>query len=307
MDIKHNIYILDHPTFKTNNISFLSYIKKNQDIIKQMGVKLTITSLTSNQLNDPEIGSFLKSKNIDLFPVLITDQKIYKGMQEIVNIYENNISEYNQHLKNVEIYKQQIQQQQIQQQLMQRQMLMQQQQQQQVQQRTQQLKQQVQQQKQQQQPKNYAPIDSDEQLHSYMSQNLHSKSKNDDDNDDEVPFGDDENNSMMDTYRHMITRRNGEKRNPFNSKMRTVEDNNSVQKNTQKNTQKNSDDVDMQNVIFNQLQSKNNMELRSDNIKEIDNEETVNIDPSKIDYDQDEDPQDKILESAYWNRIAETK
>lgn len=337
MEINHNIYILDHPMFSVNNINFLSYIKKNQSIIKDMGVKINITSLSPEQLDDPAIEEFLKSKKIEVFPVLITDNKIYKGLHDIVNIYETNINEYHQHIRDLDMQQQKQQeiqrQQEIQKQLELRK-------QQEFQRQQMALKQkEVQRQRE-------APIDDDEQMHSYISQQLQTKSKMDDD--EEAPFGDSGNNSMMDTYRHMMTRRNGDKRNPFNSKMRTVEDKetrveerpveamsmqdviykqlqngmnpmappkenmNDMQRSNMAPQNRNNNQLQNQDPRRRQMQMmKNNMddvdEEREDNIKGEVEEEVVNIDPSKIEYDVDDDPGDAILEKAYWSRNAETK
>lgn len=311
----HNIYILDHPMFSMNNINFLSYIKKNQNIIKDMEVKITVTSLSPEHLKDPEIEDFLKSKNIEIFPVLITGNKIYKGLHDIVNIYESNISEYNKHTRDMEM------QQQMQQQQMQMQM-----------QKQQQMQMQQQQQKQKQDFQNPDQDQDQDEIHSYISQQLQLKSKTDD---DENPFGEMGNNSMMDTYRHMMTRRNTDKKNPFSSKTRTIEE---------KESEKEDESENMQSIIYNQLQNGknpmapkeniysrssttsnqsssnrqrqmnimkndmgNDMDDREDNIKGDVEEEVINIDPSKIEYDEDDDPGDSILEKAYWSRNAETK
>ena len=298
MEIIHNIYILDHPMFVDNNIKFLSYIKKNQETIKDMGVRIIISALTPDQLTDPNVEFFLKSKHIKAFPVLITDSKIYKGLHEIVYIYQTNIVEYNK-------YKDELQKQTMIQQV--------------ALQKQQQQKQQQQMQQQQMQMQvaiKQQDIDSDEQIHSYISQQLHIKTKTDD---EDTPFGDGD-NMMMDSYRHMISRRNVDKKGPYSSKMRTVE-------------QKNDDDNDnIQNVIFKQLQTRSNSivtndtheislqknsrrdnkqnnshgsdDEREDNIKGEVEEDGINIDPSNIEYDGDEDPQDAILEKAYWNRMS---
>lgn len=336
MEISHNIYILDHTMFTDNNINFLSYIKKNQSIIRDMGVKISIVSLTPDQLNEPEIENFLKSKQIEIFPVLITDNKIYKGLHDIINIYQTNIGEYHKHAREVEMQRQQHQQQEMirQQEFIKQQEII-------AKQREALKQKEVIRQKE-------ATIDDDEQMHSYISQQLQTKSKMDDD--EETPFGDGSNNNMMDMYRHTMTRRGGgDKKNPFGSKMRTLEDNEMKEEETPMPNES----MSMQDIIYKQLQNgmnpmtppketvrdlqrplntlpsnrnqsndprrrqmqmlKNNMndhdddEEREDNIKGEVEEEIVNIDPSKIEYDADDDPGDDILEKAYWSRNAETK
>ena len=245
----HNIYILDQPVFKINNINFLSYLKRNLNIIKKMNVKINITSLTLDQLESSSVKNFLANKQIDTFPILITENKVYKGLQEILFIYESNIKEYMAFMsKQVQPSKQDT-------------------------------------------PKKKEPPsdDSDEEgVHSYMSKELHIKNTNDE-NDEETPFGDVGDNSMMDTYRHIMNRRN--KKDMFSSKTRTLENTNSVQ-----------------NEIYNQLQNnKSNQKEREDNIKTAIDDD-INIDPSTVQYDPDEeDPNDILIEKAYWSRMAETK
>lgn len=267
MDIIHNIYILDDPFFDDINIKFLSYLKKNKSIIKDMGVSIRIDALTSDQLN--EIEDFLKENNIEIFPILVTDKKIYKGLHDIVMIYDTNIKSYHNHIYQQE----QLKQQEIlrnQQELYQRQ-------------------QQIQ--KQQQKQSIIEDSDLDEQMHSYIANELQLKTVEKDDS----MFNDMNNDNMMDSYRHMMSKRGTEKRSPFNNKLRSLE-------NTK---QSNDDNINMQDIIYNQLQ--NNVD-KEDNIKhEIDDDEVINIDPSKIKYDEDDDPQDAILEKAYWNRVSETK
>lgn len=326
MDTIHNIYVLDHPMFTDNNIKFLSYIKKNQAVIKDMGVKINIISLTPEQLEDPDIENFLKSKQIEIFPVLITDNKVYKGLHDIVNIYQTNIEEYYKHMREIEMQKQRQLEIQRQNEMQRQQQL-----------QKQQMKQNEMQQKQNEmQQKQNAPIDSEEQIHSYMSSQLNVKNKNNDD-DEDTAFGDGADNSMMDTYRHMMTRRNGEKKNPFSSvKMRTIENN---ERKTEADD-KQIESMNMQDIILKQLQNKSSTMInqkdgtnrsqqtsrqkqmeslknqmndtpdddeREDNIKGEVEEERVNIDPSNIEYDADDDPQDAILEKAYWSRVSETK
>jgi hypothetical protein len=254
----HNIYILDIYEFNINNIKFLNYIKRNKEIIKNMGIQLKVHIVYPSQLqNDYDIKLFFLSKQIDTFPVLITDKKIYTSLHEIVKVYESNIIAYKKYIESKNIYKE-----------------------------SKDIK------------NNNKTIDQEindeEHIHSYISQNLQMKTTNDDD-DDELPFDDNNSSNMMDMYRHMISKRNTEKKNPnTNSKIRTLE--------TTTNEQ---NDTNINNIIYKQLQQ--NKEDNISNTKEEDQDDNINIDPSIIEHDGDEDPQDILLEKAYWNRISETK
>ncbi len=303
--VSHNIYILDHPMFYDKNVDFLSYIKRNKPIINNMGVTISIIPILPDQLNDPKIESFLKNKNINMFPILVTENKIYKGIRDIVNIYNNNIYEYNMYLKTVEQQKHmyQLRQRQMQQEFLERENRM----------KLMELEKQRQNNySQYNQQEKYAPIDDDEQIHSYIANQLQVANKNDDE--DDIPFGEVGDNMMMDSYKHMINRRNVDKRSVFNNKTRTIEDRESNVIESKK----------IQDVIFQQLQNSNNEKTlnnrisignvkndsdyeREDNIKGEIEEESINIDPSKIEHDPEDDPQDMLLEKAYWNRVSETK
>ena len=310
--MQHTIYILDHPSYASQNINFLNYIKYYQNVIKNMDVRIKISVLLPTDLNNPEISSILKLKNIDIFPTLVTDTKIYKGMEEIVNIYTTNIKEYNNYLKQVEEQKAKFNEMNNK--------------------RTEEKKIEEKRRK-----ENEDNIDDEDQIHSYMNKQLQMKSKYDDDEED-TALGDSGDNSMMDTYRHMIARRDSTKKNPLNSKMRTLESNDTTTNNNTNNTKliSNNDIESMQSAMYKQLQ-KNNMSLsthhdtiansmdtynknnnndnndnsdneeREDNIKGGLDDEGINIDPTKLSYDGEEDPQDAIIEKAYWSRMAETK
>lgn len=310
MEISHIIYILDHPMFRDHNINFLSFIKHNIIIIRNMGVKITINTLTLDKLDNPDVKEFLIRKNIDIFPVLITKNKIYKGLHDIVNIYKTNIAEYNNYIRNQEM---QMQNKKEEQSTLQ------------VNNRLHNQGNNIQVQLPNKMQQKYAPVEDEENIHSYISDELQIKNKVDDD--EESPFGEIGNNSMMDTYRHMMTRRSKDNKNPYSSNMRTLED-------SSRENIRGTEPSNMQDVIYKQLQNntivnkcqtdsinqrqkqmqrmKSNIEDtddedREDNIKGDIGEEVINIDPSKIEYDADDDPGDAILEKAYWSRNAETK
>ena len=291
MDTVHTIYILDTPNLKKDNVNFLTYISSKLNIIKNMGVKVRVVSLLPEQLDELSIKNFLNSKNIKEFPVLVTDVKTYHGLREIITIYANNINEYNKYQYNMELQKQK--QMEIQKQVEKRN--------------------QMNLQSSMQSNKQREIIDDDDHIHNYISEELQIKNKDKDD-EEENPFGEINSNSMMDTYRHMMTRRNTNKKNPFSSKTRVIEE--KEQKKEEYKTMNSSSVMssntssssgNMQDIIYNQLQnsSNNNEELREDNIKSDNTEVSINIDTSNIDYD-DDDPSGAMLEKAYWSRNSES-
>lgn len=291
--MQHIIYIFDHPSHNDNNIKFLSYIKRHHNIIKNMDVRIKIITLLPSDLDNPSIQAFIRSRNIDEFPSLITDTKVYKGLKEIINIYETNISEYNKYYIQLEKQKQLL------------------------------LTNNIPKPKPKPIPIPFeSELNDDDELHSYMQNNLQLKNKYDDDEEDTI-VGDSGDNTMMDTYRHHMSKRNVNRKNPFNSKMRTIESD--TNKKIDADT-----DVDIQAAMFQQMQKNkltlntNHNELtkaidkynnnvddddeREDNINNTNDyeESSINVDPTKINYD-DDDPQDSLLEKAYWSRISETK
>jgi hypothetical protein len=274
--IQHNLYILNGTSFNNNNKSLLIYIKQINHILRDMEVNLTIIPLDIDQITE-DVDELLERKNIKNFPILITPNKIYDGMANIIEIYENNINEYKKY-KLLELYqieeKERQRQIMIQQQLMQKQQLL----------------------KQQQMMNNRTTKkktddsendDDNDNLKNYMnrqigSTNSSSKKEDSDVEDNEMLF-DGTRTDMMDMYRTMMEKRgtSGSK-NLRDSKLRIVETNSfSVKKN-------------------------NSNENKEDNIEQTE-AETINIDPSSIEKDPDDDPQDYILEQAYWSRISETK
>lgn len=297
--IYHNIYILDIPELIHKNISFLGYIKRNQELLKTMNVIVNITIV--NQLNHFKITDF---------PILATKNKQYYGYHDVVIVYESNIREYNNYMASLsnknersnersnDIY-------------------------------------QVSKNTSSNNIKRYQHSniisedgnnpeknnidnssydslneDSDYQLHQYFQSNLRQVTNAMDD-DDASPIGDIGNKSMMDQYHYMLDKRGKSHKNPY-----TPRKNNDIAMMTTNSGNKNET---MQNMMFQQLQGINERnyiknsnnddinEEREDNINIDTNEESINIDPSKIEHDPDEDSQDNIMEQAYWNRISETK
>jgi hypothetical protein len=274
--IQHNLYILNGTSFNNNNKSLLIYIKQINHILRDMEVNLTIIPLDIDQITE-DVDELLERKNIKNFPILITPNKIYDGMANIIEIYENNINEYKKY-KLLELYqieeKERQRQIMIQQQLMQKQQLL----------------------KQQQMMNNRTTKkktddsendDDNDNLKNYMnrqigSTNSSSKKEDSDVEDNEMLF-DGTRTDMMDMYRTMMEKRgtSGSK-NLRDSKLRIVETNSFSEK------------------------KNNSNENKEDNIEQIE-DKPINIDPSSIEKDPDDDPQDYILEQAYWSRISETK
>lgn len=128
----------------------------------------------------------------------------------------------------------------------------------------------------------YIQNDPDNFLHSYTNQELKGFSKNLDDEGDDL--GDTINNNVLDAYRQMMQTRNIKKGNDQPSMS--------------------------SNMSVNSLDSINpikpiQLSDRKDNI--ISEEpKSINIDVNQIEKDGTEDPQDDIIERAYWSRIAET-
>jgi hypothetical protein len=293
--IYHNLYILDCPDLIQKNINFLSYIRRNQDLLKSMNVIVNVSVIN-------QVGNL----TIDDFPILTTQNKKYHGFHDIVVVYESNIREYNNYIASINDKHKDIYQ--VSKNITSN-------------------------------AKKNKPVerikhtddsfderneDSDYQLHSYIQSNLRQVSNSMDD-DDASPIGDVGNKSMMDQYNFMLDRRSRGPKNPYaprkNNDIAMMS--NSIKPVNNSDGNANS----MQDMMFQQLQSSNSNKQkrdtndfhneserdfqndldREDNIKSEVDDEPINIDPTKIEHDIDEDPQDQVMEQAYWNRISETK
>jgi hypothetical protein len=266
----HVIYILDHPLIVDSNIKFLNYIKKNQHILQQMKVNIGVNIVTNGFPN--------------AFPVLVTSKKRYHGLNDILVVYESNIKAYNDfQIKNKTVENRSEN-------------------------KT------VENIGENKTIENRNEIN-EENIHEYMKSNITG-----DTGDGELSIGDMGNNGMMDDYRYMIDKRSV--KNPYTPKRSNdiysddaVESKNDIQDQLYKqltnakqhnmfeNTQKNNERRD--NIVFN---SNNNFD-KDDNILNkniIDTDKSVKIDPSNIERGPEDDPQDLIMEKAYWNRISES-
>lgn len=249
----HTIYILDDHVFKRVNIDFLSYINRNKELLQEMGVKVKVNSLLLDQLQDPEIEDFLRSNNINQFPILISGNKIHKGLQDIIKLYESNFNAYKAH----KIHQMQLAQQE----------------------RINQIKNMYPEPVQKPVPvQRTEPVQKHEDqknndknnIKDYMDFEIGGGKKKQEIEDDDNVFNMGDSGNMMDNYRNMMERRGG-----FKSKTKSV-------------------------TITTTEES-----IREDNV-EID-DSPLNIDPTKIDYDEEKDPQDDLIEQAYWARMSESK
>jgi hypothetical protein len=130
--------------------------------------------------------------------------------------------------------------------------------------------------------------EAEEDIHELMKSELSIKNTNDIE-EEEQPFGS-SSLSMMDNYRDMVEKR-GPGKNVRNSNFRSVEINEGTEKKTNSVNKKND------NTKPKPVEKNNPYTSRTDNIKES------NI---SIPHDDDVDPQDAIMERAYWSRISES-
>jgi hypothetical protein len=284
----HNIYILDNPYLKQINLNFLNYIKSIQDILKDMNVKIIINTFSQKDVYGQDFNYFLQKYSIAKFPVLMTNNKIYQGIKNIVVIYNENIKEYSIYLQKKQKAINDANK--IEQNL--------------------------------QQMGNKPSEKTSEKITNKPTNKVTNKREdilNNNTNEDEdrifeyfkneinIPANastydeedsifEDKKSSLMDSYNVMINKRNSAKKNIRSSNFRTLET-------TNKPDQK-SNMTEKENSIIT-----DNIKEEDDNIKlENDVDDVpINIDPSTIERDEDYDMQDDLLEKAYWNRISETK
>lgn len=254
----HTIYILDDITFKHINMNFLNYISRNKLLLAEMEVKVRINLLLIDQLQDPEIESFLKNNNINQFPILISGNNIYKGLQDIIKLYESNFNAFRSH---------KIRQMQIEQQQKIYQIKKEQEQGRGQEQRPMQGQERPMQGQGHERKQDQKKVDDDNNIKAYMDFEIGGGKKQEIEDDDNIFNMGDSGSNMMDNYRNMMERRGTSKSRTKNGPVVTTE--------------------------------------REDNIETSDS--PLNIDPTKINYDDEKDPQDDLIEQAYWARMSESK
>lgn len=231
MNIVHSIYIYNHESIKNVNKALLTFIFDNKDIISNMNVNIKIFNIAG-----PKIEEFINQNSITIFPILITNNKVYKGIKEIITIYRLNINEYKKIMNN---------------------------------------------------------NNNNNKTEKIKTENIYEDNDDDDDN----VFESNINSSIMDSYKNMLDVREKKIKNIRSSNLRIIDNGNKEKENNSSNSK-------MFNKISNQNINNEEPSDRNDNI--INDDIIVNIDPTKIEKDGTEDPNDDIIEKAYWSRISLT-
>jgi len=325
---EHIIYILDKAIFKQLNINFLNFIRHNLAVIRNTGVKLNVMIMLEEDLMTERGKKFIQMYEVKYFPILITPSKIYQGINDIVTVYNENIKRYHKFLSDKELIEQKKQEEYekkllYQKELQKREIL--------EKEKQKILLNNINIKKQQSivQPRVMSEYDEQERLHEFLRHQI-DETNNDRYREDDDMFEERGNSSdMVDSYKIMMDKRNSSThRNLRNSNLRTIEREPVSARHQQRNQQQkilyqdleDNDDMSqkMQTMLNKQQKNRyvqntsiinNEDELREDNIKAEVEDESVDIDPTKINIEKDEnyDPLDDRLERAYWARIAETK
>ena len=76
-----------------NDLKLVKYLRNNADVIKSMGVKLSITHLKKSNMSS-ELVKSLNRRGISRLPVMIADRKKIVGVTKITKLFKNNISNF---------------------------------------------------------------------------------------------------------------------------------------------------------------------------------------------------------------------
>lgn len=233
--ISHLIYIYDNPKLKSQNMTFLLFIKNNIKNIRNMGVDLVIKMLTTEEAQ--------AIKDINYYPTLITPNKLYTGYKEIIAIYQTNLQAYINYNKGSPPLRKADKE---------------------------------------------KEVESEDDIHDYFKSQLNGQKEVEQDSD---AFGD--GNNMMDTYRMMVDRRN---KHIKESKLRTVETSYMEEKKDNiRHSNSNTSSSNSNNTSSNTRSNTQSTTIKAEDVP-------INM-PSR---DVDDDPQDDVIEKAYWSRISET-
>ena len=80
----------------------LRYVHANLPRLREMGLEVRVNKVTSRQLSDERVRAAMKSRKIVRLPALTTPNGVYLGFQEIRTLYERNYGEYEAFLRRSE-------------------------------------------------------------------------------------------------------------------------------------------------------------------------------------------------------------
>lgn len=91
----HSIYVQTGDV-RSNELTtkLLTFIKANSPIFKAMGLSFQVQKFNRDDLSQPYVNKMLRSKGIDRLPALVTRNKVYHGVDTIIDTYQQTINYY---------------------------------------------------------------------------------------------------------------------------------------------------------------------------------------------------------------------
>lgn len=98
--VEHQLYVkvvtLPDVDEKSREItlSALKYFQARMDLLANMGVKLRVNKIRSQDLRNSQLVESMRRRGITRLPALITPDSLHIGLKEIVSLYDSNIEAY---------------------------------------------------------------------------------------------------------------------------------------------------------------------------------------------------------------------
>jgi hypothetical protein len=84
-------------------LELLQYIHTQMPMFAQMGITVKVSKVRSQDLQDPRLIEAMRRRGIPRLPALVTPNNVFIGLKEITDVYERNIKEFNAVLRRGEL------------------------------------------------------------------------------------------------------------------------------------------------------------------------------------------------------------
>ena len=107
--ITHIIYVKvatgadDDAKSRDITLELLQYIHTQVPTFAQMGITVKVSKVRSQDLQDPRLIEAMRRRGITRLPALVTPNNVFIGLKEITDVYERNITEFNAVLRRGEL------------------------------------------------------------------------------------------------------------------------------------------------------------------------------------------------------------
>ena len=93
----HTIYVkvgADDAKNREITLELLKYIHSQKPTFAQMGLAVKISKVRSQDLQAPRLVEAMRERGITRLPALVTPKNVFIGLKAIVDVYEQNIKEF---------------------------------------------------------------------------------------------------------------------------------------------------------------------------------------------------------------------